>query len=649
MDAMDTTQEEQPSHHHFESRTCTFIEASKHSCSKNHKLLNHHRASCTENNNVDIATELSACDTITNNDVYNFKEITRKGPIGIIDEDEVMQDDFEIDQQYQQPTSFSSSKNALQTHRPRVSSESRTRSILSPDKYYEIKCNIEQELLFKSSQFGKTNNSILSEQPPPLRNQNNFETKKEELHSKLKSARSDFESFLKSVEKEIQQERIQLAQSKPTQPSTTTTSDINVSPIKPTLPNMGEPKPSTQLSQTTLNIQPTLNITQQPTSFDNTVVKTGISQPILQPSTGVQSVTMVQPSIQPTEPMTQHSIAQPSLHPIAQPTVQPSKPPISQPIVQPVVTPSNPPPQIVRVQSSSAVPIYQIKVDVPQQGTRTRAYMRAKFFMNKLEEFNAVAKQFENDKSCKSSRTEIKKKINGPFNRAADDESSIRRVTNELYTAFETFQKSQGPIPNGEFYYSLVLYANTLIENACSQATDLKKVFPYAKITSQLMVIMPEVLYAVIGTIHSKCVFTIPYYPLAKSKDEFKTLYGFEEDEDESAFVRRMKEIIILFASIIQTDEQGHEYGVDKGWEWLAAVLNLQPIKYTIEMVDTFVKIAGHRLEQTYNVQFAKLLRYLEVHFIPNLPPNSDRGSITRLNHLIGNYKKDHTIPPPIQ
>ncbi|KAG2375275.1 hypothetical protein C9374_009898 [Naegleria lovaniensis] len=573
-------------------------------------LLNHHRASIVgstenKNSNVDIATELAVYDTITNNDVYNFKERTRLGPIGIFDEDDVMQD--EIDQQQQQrfESSFcSSKKSTLSTSRPRVSRT--TSSNTHFEKYYEIKRNIEKELLCKPS----PKNNVKEQLQLSTWDQNIAMTSKKELQSKLQSAQKTVDSFLKDIEKEIQQERMRLAQSKPIQPPPST-EPPQVQP--PSIP-----------PQTTSNIQPTPVINVKPMVQPQPTISQPIVQPLIQ-----------QPSVQPT-------VNPPQIVKVPQPQVN----------AQPIVTPSTTTPQIVRVPqrpSTEPVSISQSKIQVPSQGTRTRAYMRAKFFMDKLDDMNAVVKQFENDKSFKSSRLDIKRSINGPFNRAADDEDAINNVKNDFFQAFNTFKQSQDPIPNGKFYYSLVLFANTLIENACSQATDLKKVFPYARITAQLMAIMPEVLYVVMGTIHSKCLFTIPYYPNAQSKDEFKKLYGFEEDEDESTFVRRMKEMIILYASIIQTDVIGHEYGLDKGWEWLAAVLNLQPVKYTIEMVDAFVKIAGHKLEQAYKLQFAKLLHYLEVHFIPNLPPNSDQGSITRLNLLITNYKKDKIIPPPIK
>lgn len=76
-------------------------------------------------------------------------------------------------------------------------------------------------------------------------------------------------------------------------------------------------------------------------------------------------------------------------------------------------------------------------------------------------------------------------------------------------------------------------------------------------------------------------------YSADTPKDDWFTALGYKEVEDpktgkqrrETAdeFVARMSAMVLLYASIVQTDAPGNPAGLAHGWSWMARCLNALP------------------------------------------------------------------------
>ncbi|KAL9653037.1 hypothetical protein ABK040_015551 [Willaertia magna] len=301
----------------------------------------------------------------------------------------------------------------------------------------------------------------------------------------------------------------------------------------------------------------------------------------------------------------------------------------------------------------------KIKISIPTKGTSASTYIRAYL---RIQEMDKIMASFEtlkqNDSNFrKLAASDVRKPINKLLNQVAAAADVIRRLKNEFYKIFEHFKTLQAPMAKELFNYALFVYADGVISQAEVQSSDTKKLFPYAKITSELMLILPELQDAVLGLIYKRCPYAIPQYvqwdKQKQSSAEYKKALGFKFDEDTNTFedkgeyLKRMKSILILYASIIQSDVNNHSHGISFGWIWLATILNMHPMIYTAEMLDCFLEIAGFKLFKTYGKQFAKVIDFLEVHFLPKLPAETDAGSKARLLSFITKFKKSQTITPP--
>ncbi|EFC50178.1 predicted protein [Naegleria gruberi] len=276
--------------------------------------------------------------------------------------------------------------------------------------------------------------------------------------------------------------------------------------------------------------------------------------------------------------------------------------------------------------------------------TRPKTYVIAKIYVDRMEEMYASF-QKRMDPQLKPEMDAAKKLINKTINRIT--ETNQREIVKEINQIM-----SKQKVKKDVFYFCLYFYARTIVDQAASQTSDLKKVLPFIEVTSELMNDSPEILDAVIGYIHTNCIFTIPYFPYeVTDASDLKKKLGFKEEdgemESQSQYMNRMNDIITIYAMIIQNNPPGHKYGIEKGWEWLAAFLNSRPTMFTLEILDSFLRIAGYKMHQIYKAQFAKILEFIEVHLLANPPKGSDKASLSRFSDLIGNFKKSKQMPKP--
>ena len=66
-----------------------------------------------------------------------------------------------------------------------------------------------------------------------------------------------------------------------------------------------------------------------------------------------------------------------------------------------------------------------------------------------------------------------------------------------------------------------------------------------------------------------------------------------DEYESESQYMENMCGIVALYASIIQMKLVPNTYSMNRGWTWIARLLNMKPRTITPLLLHTFLDIAG--------------------------------------------------------
>lgn len=162
----------------------------------------------------------------------------------------------------------------------------------------------------------------------------------------------------------------------------------------------------------------------------------------------------------------------------------------------------------------------------------------------------------------------------------------------------------------------------------------------------------PDFGSVVMGYIMKKCPYTIPaYWPQYKGQSDkdyyISRGYQYISDgsiEDQNSFLKRMTGIFMLYAAIIITvprQNKPHPYGLQNGWRWIAAIINLEPRSdITAALIHTFLKMCGFKLVQFYGVQFWKIMHLLNHEYfvkIEKVTSTDFRGPVARLKEYFEN------------
>ena len=158
---------------------------------------------------------------------------------------------------------------------------------------------------------------------------------------------------------------------------------------------------------------------------------------------------------------------------------------------------------------------------------------------------------------------------------------------------------------------------------------------------------------------HSWYHFYIPKAAGMTDAEYFATLGYLCSDgqvEQKDKYLKRMTGIVRLYAAIISSlppprQSQPHPHGPEKGWTWLARMLNLEPRPdYTATALYEFLSIAGHALMKQYKKQFGKLLNTLVLDYVPKIEKvtaKEQSGPVSRLKIFLEKCIKDQKIPLP--
>lgn len=208
------------------------------------------------------------------------------------------------------------------------------------------------------------------------------------------------------------------------------------------------------------------------------------------------------------------------------------------------------------------------------------------------------------------------------------------------------------------------LLAKKLVQQGSQQVSSShSSAFPIAAVIVGIWSSFPDIGDLILAQFCDQCPFLVPFYipRTAELTDvEYFASLGYQcsegEIEEQDKFLKRMTGIVRLYAAIIsslppQGQSRQHPFGLEKGWTWLARMLNLDPRPdYTATALYEFLAVAGHALMRQYKKQFGKLLNILVLEYVPKIEKvtaKAQSGPVVRLKVYLETCIKDQKIPVP--
>ena len=161
------------------------------------------------------------------------------------------------------------------------------------------------------------------------------------------------------------------------------------------------------------------------------------------------------------------------------------------------------------------------------------------------------------------------------------------------------------------------MIARKLVAQGSQQvSSSVSSAFPIAAVAIGVWSSFPDVGDLILMRFYEECPFLVPFYiPKAAGMTdaEYFTTLGYlcsdGQVEQKDKYLKRMTGIVRLYAAIISSlppprQSQPHPHGPEKGWTWLARMLNLEPRPdYTATALYEFLSVCKK--------QFGKLLNTL--------------------------------------
>eukprot|EP01119_Soliformovum_irregulare_P005746 TRINITY_DN1749_c0_g1_i4.p1 TRINITY_DN1749_c0_g1~~TRINITY_DN1749_c0_g1_i4.p1 ORF type:complete len:441 (+),score=127.25 TRINITY_DN1749_c0_g1_i4:244-1566(+) len=305
---------------------------------------------------------------------------------------------------------------------------------------------------------------------------------------------------------------------------------------------------------------------------------------------------------------------------------QPRDPPPS-----PVPPPSQPP-----AHSSASSVSDEISPQASEEMERRRKI---------LDHTRAQSQMITSNAQFESTKKEFYKKIHLPIQQISGTREQIMSRSEALKRAIQEAKNMREDV----YMYSLNLAASKFVDQGAMQVSSHKEsAFSLAYAIIIIASTFPEFMDILIAQFNAACPFTVPHYISRRryqSDQEWTAAQGFKANETIDQYENRMMGILRLYAAIIQTKFGNaaikHPFGIEKGWAWLARILNMKPQKMSASMLYSFLDVAGYRLSQQYGHQFQKLMLFIMEEYFPMLmQADSPKPQTDRVKLFLEKYQQ---------
>jgi len=280
------------------------------------------------------------------------------------------------------------------------------------------------------------------------------------------------------------------------------------------------------------------------------------------------------------------------------------------------------------------------------------------------------AEPLHTDKSLKQLKFDLMKAVSTPVN-SISEESILDKIQHlNKFLSGSSIQAGSKQISMGLHEaapgYCKEQLAKKFVDQGSQQvSSSVSSAFPIAAVIIGVWSRFPDVGDLILVRFYEECPFLVPFYiPKAAGMSDTDYLatigyvYKDGQIEQQDKYLKRMTGIVRLYAAIVSSEpppsrqqSKPHPHGIERGWIWLARMLNLQPrADYTATALYEFLSVAGHVLMGQYKKQFGKLLNTLVLDYIPKIEKVTAKeksGPVSRLKSFLEKCIKDQKIPIP--
>lgn len=291
-----------------------------------------------------------------------------------------------------------------------------------------------------------------------------------------------------------------------------------------------------------------------------------------------------------------------------------------------------------------------------------------KTLQSHLLETSKSLQPFVSDASSKKYRFDLQKAVTLHVN--AISAQSGQQVLDKLVYLRRLLRKqsvevSGRKVSTNDHPLATLFCCNLLAKKFVEQGQVAPKhdIFPYAAVIAALWIEFPEFGTLFLAHLYQACPILVPYYvskETGMSEMDHMVILGYKVSDDgkaesEDDFLKRMSGVVRLYAAIIQTQVAifgagvSHPHGLERGWMWLARVLNTDPHpSITATALGEFLEVCGYVLQKEYKKQFKKLFIVMCKDYVPKIEViTSQRGPLERLKHFLESCERSGKVPEP--
>lgn len=282
-----------------------------------------------------------------------------------------------------------------------------------------------------------------------------------------------------------------------------------------------------------------------------------------------------------------------------------------------------------------------------------------------FEQYHNAFRAFSKDNSLKDYRFKLKLAIVTPINAIPVDNAKLLTEIYDKISAVlsgHSVKVSEGQVsvndhPSARHFCTAIL-AEKIVDQG-EQIISAGLAFPIAALVVNLWLNFPDFGNCFLYYLYEQCPFLIPFLKPqfeGQSDQEYYKSLGYRiidgGIEKTVIYEKRIAGLTRLYAAVCITDPRrgvttSNPHNLKYAWKWLTNILKLDPSSTPLcpDLIEDFISTAGHKLWMTYDKQFIKIIKVINLQYLPKLSPDS--GGVKRLQLLLEDINKGKLLPPP--
>lgn len=254
----------------------------------------------------------------------------------------------------------------------------------------------------------------------------------------------------------------------------------------------------------------------------------------------------------------------------------------------------------------------------------------------------AAADAFAADKSVAAQRRQINKIIIVTVGQISASLEQVAHTSGKLVSHLSS-------LSGGALAFAYNKLAATFLAQCDGQVVNNPRIaFPLAEVAIEVASAHPPFLRVLLTHFHKASQVVVPaltVFPRDTTTSEEARLVALgyrvvnelgatteKKFEATAAFLKHQEACVRLYAAITQSDRLNNPHGLQHAWSYFARLLNELPgTRLTARALDAYLSVAGWKLYGMYKLQFVKVLRLIDSHFMPQLAKVDDPPLLMKL------------------